>query len=152
MAYADDFISLFAWAVVMLIPLLIVFLRKPAWAKVFCYVFVYPMVLGFLGQSSYFQVNKYVIFTAALLTMGVAALLLINPTIKERVSDPENSTVTAPAYYAGLALLFLILVFGLTHVPYSPFYNQFYLGQASYSNLAPQAYVQNNKPQLPTEL
>jgi len=152
MAYSDDFISLFAWAVVMLIPLLVVFLKKPAWAKVFCYIFLYPMVMGFLGQSSYFQVNKYVIFTSALLTMGVAALLLINPTIKERVSDPQNSTITAPMYYAGLALLFLVLVFGLTHIPNSPFYNQFYEGQVSYSDLAEQSFSKNNIQQPRVEL
>ena len=57
---------------------------------------------------------------AALLSMGVAALLLMNPTIKERVSDPSDSKITGPAYYGGISALFLLIIFIVGVIPNSP--------------------------------
>jgi hypothetical protein len=64
--------------------------------------------------------NPALVFAAALVSMGVAALLLVNPTIRERVSDPSDSRITGPAYFAGISGLFLFLIFLSGVVPNSP--------------------------------
>ena len=107
-------------------PLLSLFLQNPAWAKVFCYIFLYPLVIMYLSKQSHFHVNPALIFTAATLSMGVASLLLMNPTIKERVSDPSDSRITGPAYFAGISALFLFIMFVNGVIPNSPL--KFYPG------------------------
>lgn len=119
-AFNDILQTLFMWAVVFLVPLLTIFLKKPAWAKVFCYIFLYPVVIMYVSKQSHFHLNPALVFAAALLSMGVAALLLLNPTIKQRVSDPSDSRITGPAYYAGISALFLLLIFLSGVVPNSP--------------------------------
>ena len=119
--FSDVIRSLFTWAIVMLLPLLSLFLSKPAWAKVLTFIFLYPIILLYASEQAYFHISMPLIFTAALVSMSVAALLLINPTIKERVEDPSNSKTTGPAYYAGITALFLLLIFIGGVVPSSPF-------------------------------
>jgi uncharacterized membrane protein len=119
-AFSDISQTLFMWAIVYLVPLLVLFLKKPAWAKVFCYIFLYPLVIMYVSKQSHFHLNPALVFAAALLSLGVAALLLVNPTIRERVSDPSDSRITGPAYFAGISGLFLFLIFLSGVVPNSP--------------------------------
>lgn len=104
----------------MLIPLLSLFLKNPAWAKVFCFIFLYPVTIMYVSKRQHFHLNPSLVFTAALLSMGVAALLLMNPTIKQRVSDPSDSKITGPAYYGGISALFLLIIFIIGVIPNSP--------------------------------
>lgn len=120
-AFNDILQTLFIWAVVFLMPLLTLFLKKPAWAKVFCYIFLYPLVIMYVSKQSHFHLNPSLVFAAGLISMAVAALLLMNPTIKERVSDPSDSRITGPAYFAGISALFLFILLMSAIVPNSPF-------------------------------
>ena len=119
-AFNDILQTLFIWAVVFLMPLLSIFLQKPAWAKVFCYIFLYPLVIMYVSKQSHFHLNPALVFASALVSMGVAALLLMNPTIRERVSDPSDSKITGPAYFAGISALFLFIIFLSGVLPSSP--------------------------------
>ena len=102
-------------------PLLTIFLKRPAWAKVLCYIFLYPLIIMYASKQSHFHLNPSLVFAAALISMGIAALMLMNPTIKERVSDPSDSRITGPAYFAGITGIFLLLIFLSGVIPSSPF-------------------------------
>jgi len=119
-AFNDILQTLFIWAVIMLIPLLTLFLKNPAWAKVFCFIFLYPLTIMYVSKRQHFHLNPSLVFMAALLSMGVAALLLMNSTIKERVSDPSDSKITGPSYYGGISALFLLIIFIAGVIPNSP--------------------------------
>lgn len=138
-AFNDILQTLFMWAVVFLMPLLTIFLKEPAWAKVLCYIFLYPLVIMYVSKQSHFHLNPALVFAAALVSMGVAALLLMNPTIKERVSDPSDSRITGPAYFAGISALFLFLIFLNGVLPNSPigFYPE---TNSSFSNYSRQEF------------
>jgi hypothetical protein len=64
--------------------------------------------------------------------MGIAALMLMNPTIRERVSDPSDSRITGPAYFAGISAIFLFIIFLSGVIPSSPL--KFYPGDVVKSN------------------
>jgi hypothetical protein len=134
-SFNDILQTLFIWAIVFLMPLLSLFLQNPAWAKVFCYIFLYPLVIMYVSKQSHFHLNPKLVFTVALLSMGVASLLLMNPTIKERVSDPSDSRITGPAYFAGISFLFLFLLFLSGVIPNSPL--GFYPGSGTTTNSFP---------------
>ena len=119
-AFNDILQTLFIWAVVFLMPLLSIFLKNPAWAKVLCYIFLYPLVIMYVSKQSHFHLNPPLVFAAGLISMTVAALLLMNPTIKERVSDPSDSRITGPAYFAGISAIFLFVIFLSGVIPSSP--------------------------------
>ena len=131
-AFNDILQTLFIWAVVFLMPLLTIFLKNPAWAKVFCYIFLYPLVIMYASKQSHFHLNPPLVFTAGLLSMGIAALMLMNPTIRARVSDPSDSRVTGPAYFAGITGIFLLIIFMSGVIPSSPL--KFYPGDVVKSN------------------
>jgi hypothetical protein len=131
-AFNDILQTLFIWAVVFLMPLLTIFLKRPAWAKVLCYIFLYPLIIMYASKKSHFHLNPSLVFAAALISMGIASLMLINPTIKERVSDPSDSRITGPAYFAGITGIFLLVVFLSGVIPNSPF--KFYPGDVAKSN------------------
>jgi hypothetical protein len=131
-AFNDILQTLFIWAVVFLMPLLTIFLKRPAWAKVLCYIFLYPLIIMYASKQSHFHLNPSLVFAAALISMGIAALMLINPTIKQRVSDPSDSRITGPAYFAGITGIFLLIIFLSGVIPSSPF--KFYPGDVAKSN------------------
>jgi len=64
--------------------------------------------------------------------MGISALMLMNPTIRARVSDPSDSRVTGPAYFAGVTGIFLFIIFLSGVIPSSPL--KFYPGDVVKSN------------------
>jgi len=131
-AFNDNLKTLFIWAVVFRMPLMTLFLKKPAWAKVLCYIFLYPLIIMYASKQSHFHLNPSLVFAAALISMGIAALMLMNPTIKERVSDPSDSRITGPAYFAGITGIFLLIIFLSGVIPNSPF--KFYPGDVVKSN------------------
>ena len=131
-AFNDILQTLFIWAVVFLMPLLSIFLKNPAWAKVLCYIFLYPLVIMYVSNQSHFHLNPPLVFAAASISMGVAALMLMNPTIRERVSDPSDSRITGPAYFAGISAIFLFIIFLSGVIPSSPL--KFYPGDVVKSN------------------
>lgn len=126
MAFNDILQTLFMWAIVMLLPLLSIFLQEPVWAKVLCFIFLYPVSIMYIARQDGFHLNPPLVFAAAGLSLAVAAILLRNPTIRERVSDPSDSRITGPAYYAGISGLFLFVLLLSALIPNSPL--KFYPG------------------------
>jgi hypothetical protein len=148
MAFNDILQTLFMWAVVMLLPLLSIFLQKPAWAKVLSFIFLYPVSIMYIARQDGFHLNPPLVFAAAGISLGVAAILLRNPTIRERVSDPTDSRITGPAYYAGISGLFLFLLLLSALVPNSPF--KFYPGPTVSNSLGGSGNMMSNsyRPEL----
>ena len=87
---------------------------------------MYPLVIMYVSKQSHFHLNPFLVFTTALVSMGIASLMLMNPTIRERVSDPSDSKVIGPAYFGGISAIFLLIIFLNGVIPSSPL--KFYPG------------------------
>ena len=105
----DIFLGVFFWALVMLMPLLIIFVKNGEF-KAALLTLVYPNLIAFLSRNGRFWVSSKVIAGASIVAFMLSLLLRMIPKVRAAFDDPNNNQAISASVLGSIILVFFIVI------------------------------------------
>lgn len=105
----DIFLGILLWALVMVIPLLILYVKNGE-VKAALLTLVYPNLLSYLAREGRFWISYKAIAGASIIAFLLSLVLRMNSSVQKALDDPTNNKAVSASVLAVLLLIFFVVI------------------------------------------
>ena len=105
----DIFLGIFLWALAMVMPMLLIYVKNAEFKSVML-TLIYPNMLAFLARSGRFWVSQRVIIMASIAAFLLSLTLRAIPSVKKALDDPSADVARSAGVMSALVSFFFIVM------------------------------------------